>query len=46
MFKGKFVEAKVLELVLGEAQFPGDISPVEGKSIVVFDDTGHGEVVK
>ena len=40
------VEAKEFELILGEAQFPGDVGPAEGKGIVVFDDKGHGEVVK
>ena len=46
VFKGKFVEAKVLELVLGEAQLPGDVGPADGEGVIVFDDEGHGEVVK
>ena len=46
MFKGEFVEAKVFELILGEAQLPGDVSPADGEGVVVFDDEGHGEVVK
>ena len=46
MFKGELVETKVFELVLGEAQFPGDVTPAEGKGVVMFDDERHGEVVK
>ena len=46
MFKGEFVEAKVFELILGEAQLPGDVSPADGEGVVMFDDEGHGEVVK
>ena len=34
------------ELVLGETQFPGDVVPADGKGVVVFDDEGHGMVVK
>ena len=40
------VEAKEFELVFGEVQLPGDVGPVEGKGIVVFDNEGHGVVAK
>ena len=40
------VAPKEVELVLGEAQFPGDVTPADGKGIVVFDGEGHGMVVK
>ena len=46
MIEGEFVEAQVLELVYGEAQLPGNVGRVDGEGIVVFDDEGHGEVVK
>ena len=44
--KVEVMEAKVFELVLGKAQFPGNISPADREGIVVFDDEGHGAVVK
>ena len=44
--KIKMVTSKVFELIFGEAQFPGDVTPADGKGIVVFDDEGHGMVVK
>ena len=44
--KVKVVMPKVCELVLSEAQFPGDVVPVDGECIVVFWGKGHGEVVK
>ena len=44
--KVKVVELEVLELVLSEAQFPGDIAPVDGEGIVMFWDEGHGVMVK
>ena len=40
------VALKVSELILGEAQFPGEVAPAEGESVVVFWDEGHGVVVK
>ena len=40
------VTSKVVELVLGEPQFPGNVVPVDGEGVVVFDDEGHGVVVK
>ena len=46
MFKGEFVETKVFELVDSEAQFPRDVIWADGEGVVVFDDEGHGEVVK
>ena len=46
MVEGEFVEAEILELVLGEAQFPRDVVWADGEGIVMFDDEGHGEVVK
>ena len=42
----KLMEAKVFELVDSEAQFPRDVVPPDGESIVMFRDEGHGEVVK
>ena len=46
MVEGEFVEVEIFELVLGEAQFPRDVGLADGKGIVVFNDKGHGEVVK
>ena len=40
------VTPKVVKLVFGEAQFPGDVVPADGKGIVMFWDEGHGVVVK
>ena len=40
------MEAKVFELVLGEAQFPRNVGPAERKGIVVLWNEGHGEVAK
>ena len=42
----EMVTSKVVELVLGEPQFPGNIAPADGEGVVVFDDEGHGIVVK
>ena len=42
----KVVVLKVSKLILGEAQFPGEVAPAEGESVVVFWDEGHGVVVK
>ena len=42
----EMVMSKVFKLVFGEAQFPGDVTPVDGEGIVVFDDEGHEMVVK
>ena len=42
----KVIVSKEVELILGESQFPGDITPVDGEGIVVFDDEGHGVVTK
>ena len=46
MVEVEVMEVKVFELVLGETQFPGNISPVDREGIVVFDNEGHGVVVK
>ena len=46
MVEVKVVEPKVLELVFGEAQFPGNVCPPDGKGIVMCWDEGHGVVVK
>ena len=46
MTEVEVVKMEVCELVLGEAQFPGDVAPADGKSIVVFWDEGHGVMVK
>ena len=42
----KVVVLKVVKLVLSEAQFPGDVTPVDGEDVVVFWGEGHGEMVK
>ena len=42
----KMVASEEVELIFGETQFPGDITPVDRESVVVFDDEGHGMVVK
>ena len=42
----KMVTSEVVELVFGEAQFPGDVTPADREGIVVFNDEGHGMVVK
>ena len=46
VFKGKFIETKIFELVNSEAQFPRDVVRADGEGVVVLDDKGHGEVVK
>ena len=46
VFEGKLVEAKVFELVFGEAQLPGNINPPDGEGIIVWLNEGHGVVVK
>ena len=46
MVKVKVVASEVVKLVFGEAQFPGNITPADGEGVVVFDDEGHGIVVK
>ena len=46
MVKVKMIASEEVELVFGEAQFPGDITPADGESIVMFDDEGHGIVTK
>ena len=42
----KMVASEEVELVFGETQFPGDVTPADGKGVVVFDGEGHGMVVK
>ena len=44
--KVKVIASEEVELIFGEAQFPGDIAPANGESIVVLDDEGHGIVTK
>ena len=46
MVKVKVVKSKVLELVFGEAQFPGNVCPPDGEGIVVCWGEGHGIMVK
>ena len=46
MVEAKMVTSKVVKLILGETQFPGNVVPADGEGIVVFDDEGHGIVVK
>ena len=42
----KIVEAEESELVYGEAQFPRDITPLDGEGVVVWSNEGHGVMVK
>ena len=42
----KMIVSEVVELIFGEAQFPRDVTPADGKGIVMFDDEGHGTVTK
>ena len=46
MIEVKLVMSEVVELIFGETQFPRDVVPVDGEGIVVFDDEGHGTMVK
>ena len=40
------VASEEVKLIFGETQFPGDVTPADGKGVVVFDDEGHGMAVK
>ena len=42
----KAVVLKVCELVLSEAQFPGDVTPADGEGVVVCWGERHGIMVK
>ena len=44
--KVEVVMSEVVELVFGEAQFPGDVAPADGEGVVIFWDEGHGVMVK
>ena len=46
MVEVKMIASEEVELISGEAQFPGDVTPADGESVVVFDDEGHGTVTK
>ena len=46
MVEVKVVSSEIVKLVFSEAQFPGNITPADGEGVVVFDDEGHGIVVK
>ena len=46
MVEVEVIASEVVKLVFGEAQFPGNITPVDGEGVVVFDDEGHGMVIK
>ena len=46
MVEIEVVVLKVVELILGEIQFPGEVTPAEGEGIVMFWDEGHGVVIK
>ena len=46
MVEVEVVVSKIVELVLHEIQFPGDVAPADGKGVVMFWDEGHGVVVK
>ena len=42
----EMVAPEEVKLVFGETQFPGNVTPADGESVVVFDDERHGMVVK
>ena len=42
----KMVASKIFKLVLGKAQFPGNICPPDGESVVISWGERHGIVVK
>ena len=44
--KVKIVKLKVLELVFGEAQFPGNVCPPDGEGIVMCWNERHSVMVK
>ena len=44
--KVKLAESKIFKLVDGEAQFPGDVCPPDGKCIVMCWGEGHSVIVK
>ena len=46
MVEIEVVASKVIELIFGETQFPGDVTPADGECIVVFWDEGHGVIIK
>ena len=46
MVKVEVVALKIIKLVFGETQLPGDVVPVDGEGIVMFWNEGHGIVVK
>ena len=46
MVEVEMIASEEVELIFGETQFPGDITPADGESVVMFDDEGHGTVTK
>ena len=46
MIEVEMVASEEVKLIFGEAQFPGNVTPADGESVVVLDDEGHREVVK
>ena len=46
MVEVEVMSSEEFKLVLGEAQFPGNICPPDEKSVVMFWGEGHGTVVK
>ena len=46
MAEGEFIDAEIFELILGKAKFPRDVAWMDGEGVIVFDEEGHGEVVK
>ena len=46
MVEAEMVASEEVKLVFGETQFPGNVTPADGKGVVVFNDEGHGMVVK
>ena len=44
--KGEVMESKVLELIGGESQDPGNVTWSDGECVVVCWDEGHGVMVK
>ena len=44
--KVRISKMKKFELIEGETQFPGDVCPADGESIVMWLNEGHGIIVK
>ena len=46
MVEVEFMESEVFELIDSEAQFPGNVCPMDGEGIVMCWGEGHGIIVK